>query len=120
MTKSFHTPKIGFYEKPNVVNPDANKLYTLFTDTLKYALSAMVTQEYTTVIHCEAVSHQHPITYVSGLFQESQLNWAALKKEAYDIYMLVKKLLFFQADASITQKSDNLSQGRFHLKWQNK
>ena len=32
----------------------------------------------------------HPITYVSGLFRGPQINWAALTKEAYAIYMSVK------------------------------
>ena len=31
-----------------------------------------------------------PITYISGLFHGSQLNWATLTKEAYAIYMSVK------------------------------
>ena len=34
----------------------------------------------------------HLITYVSGLFKGSQLNWAALTKEAYATYMSIKKL----------------------------
>ena len=29
----------------------------------------------------------HPVSYISGLFRGSQLNWAALMKEAYEIYM---------------------------------
>ena len=29
----------------------------------------------------------HPVSYISGLFKGSQLNWAALTKEAYAIYM---------------------------------
>ena len=29
----------------------------------------------------------HPITYVSGLFKGSQVNWATLTKEAYAIYI---------------------------------
>ena len=41
---------------------------------------------------------QNPITYISGLFQGSQLNMAALAKEAYAIYMAVKKLSFYLVD----------------------
>ena len=44
----------------------------------------------------------HPITYVSGLFRGSQLNWATLTKEAYAIYMSVKKLSFYIDTAKIT------------------
>ena len=50
----------------------------------------------------------HPITYVSGLFRGSQLNWATLTKEAYAIYMSVKKLSFYIDTAKITVKSDHL------------
>ena len=43
----------------------------------------------------------HPITYVSGLFKGSQLNWAALTKEAYAIYMSIRKLTYYLKDADI-------------------
>ena len=55
----------------------------------------------------------HPITYVSGLFRGSQLNWATLKKEAYAIYMSVKKLSFYINTAKITVKSDHLPLKKF-------
>ena len=35
------------------------------------------------------------ITYVSGLFEGKQLNWATLMKGANAIYMTVKKLSFY-------------------------
>ena len=44
------------------------------------------------MIDGKALSHQHHIIYVSGLFQGSQLNWAALMMEAYVVYMSIKKL----------------------------
>ena len=55
----------------------------------------------------------HPITYVSGLFCGSQLNWATLTKKAYAIYMSVKKLSFYINTAKITVKSDHLPQKKF-------
>ena len=55
----------------------------------------------------------HPITYVSGLFKGSQLNWAALTKEAYAIYMSIKKLTYYLEDAEITLRSDHLPLKRF-------
>ena len=55
----------------------------------------------------------HPITYVSGLFHGSQLNWATLTKEAYAIYMSVKKLSFYIDTAKITVKSDHLPLKKF-------
>ena len=58
----------------------------------------------------------HPVTYVSGLFRGSQLNWAALTREAYAIYMSVKKLSFYLTDAKITLRSDHLPFQKFLLK----
>ena len=55
----------------------------------------------------------HPITYVSGLFKGSQLNWAALTKEAYAIYMSIQKLTYYLEDAEITLRSDHLPLKRF-------
>ena len=55
----------------------------------------------------------HPITYVSGLFWGSQLNWAALTKEVYAIYLSVKKLAFYITDADITLRSDHLPLRKF-------
>ena len=55
----------------------------------------------------------HPITYVSGLFKGSQLNWVALTKEAYAIYMSIKKLTYYLEDAEITLRSDHLPLKRF-------
>ena len=50
----------------------------------------------------------HPITYMSGLFRGSQMNWACLTKEAYAIYMSIKKLTYYLEDADITLRSDHL------------
>ena len=55
----------------------------------------------------------HPVAYVSGLFRGSQLNWAALTKEAYAIFMSVKKLSFYLDSARITVRSDHLPLKRF-------
>ena len=51
---------------------------------------------------------QHLICYVSGQFRGSQQNWAALTKEAYTIYMAVRKLSFYIVDAEVTIKCDHL------------
>ena len=58
----------------------------------------------------------HPITYMSGLFRGSQLNWACLTKEAYVIYMSTKKLTNYLEDADITLRSDHLSFKKFQAK----
>ena len=50
----------------------------------------------------------HPITYMNGLFRGSQINWACLTKEAYAIYMSIKKLTYYLEDADVTLRSDHL------------
>ena len=106
--KAFKEIKRSSNERPILICPGPNNSHTLFSDTSKYVWSAVLTQEYTTVIDGKMISHQPPITYVSGLFQGSQLNWALLTREAYVIHMSVKKLSLYLADASITLRTDHL------------
>ena len=87
--KAFETLKERLMKGPLLVFPDPGKPYTLFTAASKYAWSVVLTQE--------TVKHQHPINYISELF-----HWAALIKEAYDIYMVVKILSLYSADAKVT------------------
>ena len=56
---------------------------------------------------------QHPICYVSGQFRGSQQNWASHTKEAYAIYMAVRKLSFYITDAEVTIKCDHLPLKKF-------
>ena len=55
----------------------------------------------------------HRVSYVSGLFLGSQLNWAALSKEAYAIYMSIKKSTFYLTGHEITMRSDHLPLKKF-------
>ena len=55
----------------------------------------------------------HPVAYVSGMFCGSQLNWAAMTKEAYAIYMTIKKSTFYLTGADITLRSDHLPLNKF-------
>ena len=55
----------------------------------------------------------HPVSYVSRLFHGSQLNLAALTKEAYAIYMSVKKSTFYLTGHEITLRSDHLPLKKF-------
>ena len=68
--------------------------------------SAALTEAYSINITSKNVTN--PITYVSGLFQDSQLNLAALTKGAYTIYMAVKKLAFYLANKDIQLPGDHL------------
>ena len=85
----------------------------MFTDASKYAWACVLTQACDHIIEGKERTILHPITYMSGLFGGSQLNWAALTKEAYAIYMSVKKLSFYLDDADITLRSDHLPLERF-------
>ena len=101
----FQILKEFLQQAPILRYPKPQASYTLYTDASKYAYAGMLTQ------HSNGTDH--PITYVSGLFRGSQLNWATLKKEAYANYMSVKKLSFYINTAKITVKSDHLPLKKF-------
>ena len=110
---SFELLKEVLIKEPILRFPDPNKPYTLYTDASKYAWSCVLTQQYTHDIDSKQIVVNHPITYVSGLFKGSQLNWVALTKEAYAIYMSIKKLTYYLEDAEITLRSNHLPLKRF-------
>ena len=111
--RSFDLLKAMVSEEPILVYPDPSKPYVLFTDTSKYAWSCVLTQEYTHEIDGKTVKILLPILYQSGLFKGSQLNWACLTKEAYAIYMSIKKLDYYLVDADIILRSDHLPLKKF-------
>ena len=100
-------------QNTTLVYPDPSKPYVLFTDTSKYAWSCILTQEYTHEIDGKTVNILHPISYQSGLFKGSQLNWACLTKEAYAIYMSIKILDYYLVDADIILRSNHLPLKKF-------
>ena len=55
----------------------------------------------------------HPVSFVNGMFHGSQLNWAAMTKEAYVIYMSVKKSTFYLTGQDITLRSNHLPLKKF-------
>ena len=111
--KSFELLKTMVSEEPILVYPDPSKQYVLFTDASKYAWSCVLTQEYTHDIEGKAVKILHPISYQLGLFKGSQLNWACLTKEAYAIYMSIKKLDYYLVDTDIILQSEHLPLKKF-------
>ena len=102
--------------EPILTYLDPNLPYVLFTDASKYTWACVLTQEKTHVMEEKEVKVLHPITYMSGLFRGSQMNWACLTKEAYAIYMSIKKLTYYLEDADITPRSDHLSLKKFLAK----
>ena len=79
---------------PILKYPDTSKPYTLYTDASKYRWAGVLTQSHTSVVDRKSITMDHPVSYVSGLFCGSQLNWSAFTKRAYAIYMSVKKSTF--------------------------
>ena len=99
--------------EPILKYPDPNKPYVLYTDASKYAWSCVLTQEYEYEIEGKIKKIHHPITYASGLFKGSQINWATLTKEAYAIYRSVRKLTYYLEDADVLLRSDHLPLKKF-------
>ena len=114
--KSFELLKEILCGEPVLKYADTSKPYTLYTDASKFGWAGVLTQPYTTVINGKSTTTDHPVAFVSGLFRGSQLNWAALTKEAFAIYMSVKKLSFYLTDAQILLRSDHKPLEKFLLK----
>ena len=111
--KAFNLLKQSLCAQPILKYADTSKGYTLYTDASQYGWAGVLTQAHTSTVEGKTVTTDHPVAYVSGLFRGSQLNWAALTKEAYAIYMSVKKLAFYLTDADVLLKSDHLPLKKF-------
>ena len=110
---AFEMLKEAIITSPILKYPDPNKGYTLFTDASKYAWACVLTQEYQYERDGKVCKINHPITFASRLFKGSQMNWAALTKEAFAIYSSIKKLSYYLEDADIILKSDHLPLKKF-------
>ena len=97
-------------EYPILRYPDPKQGYILYTDASGIGWSGVLTQEHRDE---KGKAKNHPICYVSGQFRGSQLNWAALTKEAYAIYMSVQRLSFYVMDVEVTIRSDHLPLKKF-------
>ena len=114
--KSFELLKEALCGESMLKYADTSKPYTLYTDASKYSWAGVLTQPHTMTIDGKSTTTDHPVAFVSGLFRGSQLNWAALTKEAFAIYMSVKKLSFYLTDAQILLRSDHKPLEKFLLK----
>ena len=97
-------------ELPILRYPDPDCGNTLFTDASGIGWAGVLTQEFEDE---RGKKKHHPICYVSGQFRGSQQNWAALTKEAYTIYMAIRKLSFYITDVEVTIKCDHLPLKKF-------
>ena len=108
--KAFNHMRELLMEYPILRYPNTTQGYILYTDTSGIGWSGVLTQEH---LDEKGKAKNHPICYVSGQFRGSQLNWAALTKEAYAIYMSVQRLSFYVMDAEVTIRSDHLPLKKF-------
>ena len=108
--KSFNHLRELLMQYPILRYLDPTKGYVLYTDASGIGWSGVLTQEY---LDEKNRAKQHPICYVSGQFRGSQLNWAALTKEAYAIYMSIRRLSFYVLDAEVLIRCDHLPLKKF-------
>ena len=99
--KSFELLKLYLCGEPILKYADTSKPYILYTDASKYGWVGVLMQSHTTDIDGKSITTDHPVAFVSGLFRGNQLNWTALMKEAFAIYMSVKKFSFYLDQAEI-------------------
>ena len=111
--ESFELLKTSLMTESILTYPDPNLPYVLFTDAGKYAWACVLTQVKTHMTEGKEIKILHPITYMS---RGSQINWACLTKEAYVIYVSIKKLTYYLEDADITLRSDHLPLKKFLAK----
>ena len=110
---SFQMLKDTLCSAPILRYPDTSKLYTLYTDASKYRWAGVLTQSDMSTVDGKEITMDPPVSYVSGLFHGSQLNWARLTKEACAIYMSIKKSTFYLTGHEITLRSDHLPLKKF-------
>ena len=80
--------KTSLMTDPILTYPDPNHPYVLFMDASKYAWACVLTQENIHTIGEKQTKILHPITYMSGLFRGSQLNWSCLTKDMQSTCLL--------------------------------
>ena len=114
--KSFELLKEALCGEPVLKYADTSKPYTLYMYASKFGWAGVLTQPHPMTIDGKSTTTDHPVAFVSGLFRGSQLNWAALTKEAFAIYMSVKKLSFYLTDGQVLLRSDHKLLEKFLLK----
>ena len=96
-----------------LIYPDPNEKYHLFTDASNYTWSAALTQEREIETPKGREKHFLPITFHSGTFQGSDMNWAAFQKEASAIHRGIKRMSFYLYEADVIVHSDHKPLAKF-------
>ena len=110
---AFEMLKEVLLKEPIVKYPDPEKPYVLYTNTSKYAWAGVLTQSYQHKDEKGMKEIHHPITYISGLFRGPQINWVALVKEAYVIYVSTQKLDYYLDEVTMIIRCNHLPLKRF-------
>ena len=101
------------YGKEILKDPNPKKLYAFIMDASMDAWTCVLTQAYTHIMDGLEKIFLHTLTYMNGLFRGSQLNLAAPTKEAYAIYISIKKKSLYLDDADITLGNGHLPLWKF-------
>ena len=107
---SFQMLKDMLCSAPILKYPDTCKSYMLYTDASKYGWAGVLTHSHTLTMDGKNNYYGPPCVICQWVIQ---LNWAALTKEAYAIYMSIKKSTFYLTGHEITLRSDHLPLKKF-------
>ena len=110
---SFKMLKDALCSAPILKYLDTFKPYTIFTDANRYGWAGVLTQEHSTGIDGKEVTTNNPVSFVSGLFCGSQLNWAVMTKRVYATYITVKKSTFHITGHQVTLRTDHLPLNKY-------
>ena len=89
---------------PILFHPDPCKPHYLITNASKYCWGATLCQYTPKSNSLDDLKH---ITSISGKFSDTQCNYAALVREAFAIYMSLKRFSFYLQDAEFTILCDH-------------
>ena len=96
------TIKHAIINMPALIYPDPSKQYHLFTDTSNHTWSGVLTLTRETLKDNGKLDiTYHPITYQSGTFTLSQINWSTVVKGALAIMMSFYKMAFYLHDEEV-------------------
>ena len=89
---------------PILKYPDTSKPYTIFTDASKYGWAGVLTQEHTLVVDGKKLLQSIQCICKWSISWQS-IKLGAMTKEAYAIYMTVKKSTFHITGHDVTLRS---------------
>ena len=93
MNKAFENVKKLIENAVRLAHPDFEKQFCLFTDASDLHWGVVLTQV-TRIDDQECITKQshEPLSFLSGSFSGSQLNWSIIEKEAFPIIAAVDRL----------------------------